>query len=75
MKGRDLKKISIPCQKRLSTDLTLLEKIFLVQIDSLDNDQNCYFLFGILKSQFILIVNSLEHENFIRICLIGGANE
>ena len=75
MKGRDLKKISIPRQTWLSPGLTPLEKIFLVQIDSLDNDQNCYALFGILKSRFILMINSLELEHFIRICLIGGANE
>jgi hypothetical protein len=40
--SRDFKGIWIPKEVWLSKDLTLQEKVFLVEIDSLDNEHGCY---------------------------------
>jgi len=74
---RDFKGIWIPREIWLASELTLLEKIFLVEIDSLDNDQNCYAsnayfaeFFGISKGRCTQIIKSLEAKGFIQIQLI-----
>jgi len=78
---RDFKGIWIPREIWLASDLTLLEKIFLVEIDSLDNDQNCYAsnayfadFFGISKGRCTQIIKSLEAKGFIQIQLIRDKN-
>jgi len=77
MQERDFKGIWIPREIWLASELTLLEKIFLVEIDSLDNDQNCYAsnayfaeFFGISKGRCTQIIKSLEAKGFIQIQLI-----
>jgi|TARA_R110000744_G_scaffold5909_1_gene20852 hypothetical protein len=79
---RDFKGIWIPREVWLSTDLTLIEKLFLVEIDSLDNDQNCYAsnayfadFFGISKGRCTQIIKSLEAKGFIQIQLIRRGKE
>jgi len=74
---RDFKGIWIPREIWLASELTLLEKIFLVEIDSLDNDQNCYAsnayfaeFFNISKGRCTQIIKSLEAKGFIQIQLI-----
>lgn len=54
--------------------LTLMEKVFLVEIDSLDNEQGCfasnaYFsgFFGLSKSRCTEIIKSLESKKMIQI--------
>ncbi len=81
MQERDFKGIWIPREIWLASDLTLLEKIFLVEIDSLDNDQNCYAsnayfadFFGISKGRCTQIIKSLEAKGFIQIQLIRDKN-
>ena len=81
MQERDFKGIWIPREIWLTSELTLLEKIFLVEIDSLDNDQNCYAsnayfadFFGISKGRCTQIIKSLEAKGFIQIQLIRDKN-
>ena len=81
MQERDFKGIWIPREIWLASELTLLEKIFLVEIDSLDNDQNCYAsnayfaeFFGISKGRCTQIIKSLEAKKFIQIQLIRDKN-
>ena len=81
MQQRDFKGIWIPCEIWLASELTLLEKIFLVEIDSLDNEQNCYAsnayfadFFGISKGRCTQIIKSLEAKGFIQIQLIRDKN-
>ena len=72
--NRDFKGIWIPAEIWLSKDLTVMEKLFLVEIDSLDNNASCfasnaYFseFFGISKGRCTQIIKSLEEKNFIKI--------
>ena len=81
MQERDFKGIWIPREIWLASELTLLEKIFLVEIDSLDNDQNCYAsnayfaeFFGISKGRCTQVIKSLEAKGFIQIQLIRDKN-
>ena len=81
MQERDFKGIWIPREIWLASELTLLEKIFLVEIDSLDNEQNCYAsnayfaeFFGISKGRCTQIIKSLEAKKFIQIQLIRDKN-
>ena len=81
MQERDFKGIWIPREIWLASELTLLEKIFLVEIDSLDNEQNCYAsnayfaeFFGISKGRCTQIIKSLEAKGFIQIQLIRDKN-
>lgn len=74
---RDFKGIWIPKQVWLSKELTMMEKIFLVEIDSLDNEEGCfasnaYFaeFFGITKGRCTQIIKSLEKKNILTIDLI-----
>lgn len=72
MTERDFKGIWIPKEIWLSKDLTMKEKIFLIEIDSLDNEFGCfasntYFseFFGISKSRCSQVIKSLEEKGFI----------
>jgi len=71
---RDFKGIWIPAQIWLNKDLNLIEKCFLVEIDSLDNSDGCfasngYFaeFFGISKSRCSQIIKSIESKKLISI--------
>jgi hypothetical protein len=73
---RAFKGIWIPKEIWLDKELTVLEKIFLVEIDSLDNKDGCwasnkYFseFFGVTKGRCTQIIKSLETKKFITITL------
>ena len=71
---RAFKGIWIPKEIWLSKDLTLQEKVFIVEIDSLDNDNGCfasnnYFadFFGITASRASQIITSLKQKGFLNV--------
>lgn len=71
---RDFKWVWISREIWLSTELTLQEKVFFVEIDSLDNENGCYAnneyfakFFGLSKSRVSEVINSLEKKWFIKI--------
>tara|TARA_R100000750_G_scaffold62440_1_gene56195 strand:- start:757 stop:1497 length:741 start_codon:yes stop_codon:yes gene_type:complete len=70
--NRDFKGIWIPKEIWLNEKLTIQEKIFLVEIDSLDNESGCfagnaYFseFFGISKTRVSLVIKSLIEKGFV----------
>tara|TARA_R110002049_G_scaffold309180_1_gene518103 strand:- start:4952 stop:5662 length:711 start_codon:yes stop_codon:yes gene_type:complete len=70
--SRDFKGIWIPKEIWLSKDLTLQEKVFLVEISSLDNSKGCYAnnkyfsdFFGISKTRVSLVIKSLVDKKYI----------
>ena len=74
---KDFKGIWIPAKVWLAEDLKLIEKIFLVQINHLDNEQGCfatnkYFsdFFGVSKSRCTQIIKELSIKKYISISLI-----
>ena len=74
MKERDFKGIWIPKEIWLNKDLKLIEKIFLVEIDSLDNEVGCfasnkYFaeFFNISKGRCSQIISKLQEKGLILI--------
>ena len=74
---RDFKGIWIPKEIWLSKDLTLQEKVFLVEIDSLDNKEGCYAsnqyfseFFGLSTTRVSLIIKSLVDKGYITSTLI-----
>lgn len=76
MKERDFKGIWIPKEIWLNKELKLIEKIFLVEIDSLDNENGCwasnkYFaeFFGITKGRCSQIINGLNEKGLVTITL------
>ena len=70
---RDFKGIWIPKEVWLNKDLKIIEKLFLVEIESLDNDgcwaSNKYFadFFNISKGRCSQVISSLEKKNLISI--------
>lgn len=73
---RDFKGIWIPAEIWLSRDLSVMEKLFLLEIDSLDNDQGCFAsnahfadFFDISKGRCSQIIKSLEAKKLIKISL------
>lgn len=71
---RDFKGIWIPREVWLSKELTMQEKLFLVEIDSLNNEKGCYAgndyfadFFDLSKSRCSEIIKSLEKKGFIEI--------
>lgn len=74
MANRDFKGIWIPKEVWLNEDLSVIEKLFLVEIDSLDNDNGCYAsnkyfaeFFNISKGRCTQVIKSLERKGLIRI--------
>ena len=70
--NRAFKGVWIPKEIWLSKDLTLQEKVFLVEIDSLDNEEGCfasngYFadFFQLSKSRVSQIISNLEKKELI----------
>ena len=71
---RAFKGIWIPKEVWLSKDLSLQEKVFLVEIDSLDNENGCfasnkYFaeFFDLSKGRCSQVINNLEEKGYIKI--------
>lgn len=70
--SRDFKGIWIPKEIWLASDLTLQEKVFLVEIHSLDNEDGCYAnnryfadFFGISITRVSEVINSLVEKGLI----------
>jgi len=79
---RSFKGVWIPKEIWLNKDLTLIEKIFLVEIDSLDNDNGCfasnkYFsdFFGVSKGRCTQIIKSLEAKKYVKIRIERQGNQ
>lgn len=69
---RDFKGIWIPKEIWLSNNLTLQEKVFLTEIDSLDNEDGCFAsngylaeFFGLSKTRVSLVIKSLIDKEYI----------
>ena len=69
---RAFKGIWIPKEIWLSNDLTMQEKIMLVEIDSLDNEEGCFAtnkyladFFGISKTRVSIILNNLIEKGYL----------
>ena len=74
--NRDFKGVWIPKEIWLNKDLTVMEKLFLVEIDSLDNDKGCFAsnahfaeFFDITKGRCTQIIKSLEKKGLVTIKL------
>lgn len=66
----------------MSKELTLQEKVFLVEIDSLDNDDCCYAsnkhfaeFFGLSLGRVSQVINSLQKKGYIEIEYIKNGKE
>lgn len=77
MNNREFKGIWIPKEIWLSEKLTIQEKLFYVEIDSLDNQKGCfasngYFsdFFGISKTRVSLVIKSLIEKGFVKSTII-----
>ena len=71
---RDFKGVWIPKEIWLNRDLSIMEKLFLVEIDSLDNEQGCFAsnkhfsdFFDISKGRCTQIIKSLEEKGLVSI--------
>ena len=71
---RDFKGIWIPKEVWLNKSLKLIEKLFLVEIDSLDNEYGCYAsnkyfseFFGITKGRCSQVITKLNEKGLINI--------
>ncbi len=80
--NRDFKGIWIPKEIWLNKDLKIMEKLFLVEIDSLDNSDGCYAsnkyfadFFGITKGRCSQVISSLSEKNIVTIELIRQGQE
>ena len=76
MEKRDFKGVWIPKQIWLDTDLTWMEKLLLVEIESLDNENGCfasnkYFaeFFQVSKPRITQIIKSLEKKGRLKVYL------
>ncbi len=74
MENRGFKGIWIPAEIWLNKDLTVMEKLFLVEIDSLDNESGCFAsnahfsaMFDVSKGRCTQIIKSLEEKGLISI--------
>jgi hypothetical protein len=74
---RDFKGIWIPKIIWLNKDMSIMEKLFLVEIDSLDNENGCFAsnahfseMFDVSKGRCTQIIKSLESKGFVKIQLI-----
>lgn len=73
-KGRRFEGIWIPRDIWLCNDLNIMEKVFLVEIRSLDNEDGCYAnnqyfseFFGVGKTRCSQIINSLKEKDLLQI--------
>ncbi|MGX7099456.1 conserved phage C-terminal domain-containing protein [Globicatella sanguinis] len=79
---RKFQGIWIPKEVWLSEELNIMEKLFLVEIDSLDNEEGCYAsnkyfseFFDISKGRCSQIINSLKDKGLIEIAYIREGKE
>ncbi len=81
-KGRRFEGIWIPRDVWLCNDLSIMEKVFLVEIQSLDNEEGCYAnnqyfsdFFGVGKTRCSQIINSLKEKELIKIELVKNGKQ
>lgn len=74
--NRDFKGVWIPKNIWINTELSWIEKLFLVEIDSLDNDSHCYAsnsyfadFFQLSKARCTQVIKSLEGKGYLTIFL------
>ena len=74
---RDFKGVWIPKEIWLNKEMSVMEKLFLVEIDSLDNKEGCYAsnahfseMFDLTKGRCTQIIKSLESKLMVNIELI-----
>lgn len=79
--SRDFKGIWVPKEIWLNKNLTLQEKVFLCEIDSLDNEDGCYAsnlyfskFFGLTKARCSQIINNLQEKGLIDITYTYKSN-
>ena len=79
---RDFKGVWIPKEIWMNKDLTIMQKLFLVEINSLDNDSGCFAgnahfvdMFGLSKQRCSQIINSLAEKEYINITLIYNGKQ
>lgn|SRR5699024_6974190 len=79
---RAFKGVWIPREVWLSKELSLQEKVFLVEIDSLDNENGCYAsnghfaeFFGLSKNRCSEVIKSLEKKGYVSIQYIRGEGQ
>lgn len=75
-KERNFKGVWIHKKVWLNTELSWMEKLFLVEIDSLDNEEHCYAsnayfseFFQVSKPRCSQIIKSLESKDYLKIIL------
>ena len=79
---RDFKGVWIPKEIWINKDLTIMQKLFLVEINSLDNDSGCFAgnahfvdMFELSKQRCSQIINSLAEKEYINIKLIYNGKQ
>ena len=79
---RDFKGVWIPKEIWMNKDLTIMQKLFLVEINSLDNDSGCFAgnahfvdMFELSKQRCSQIINSLAEKEYINIKLIYNGKQ
>ena len=79
---RDFKGVWIPKEIWINKDLTIMQKLFLVEINSLDNDSGCFAgnahfvdMFELSKQRCSQIINSLAEKEYIDITLIYNGKQ
>lgn len=79
---RDFKGVWIPKEIWINKDLTIMQKLFLVEINSLDNDSGCFAgnahfvdMFELSKQRCSQIINSLAEKEYINITLIYNGKQ
>ena len=80
--NRDFKGVWIPKEVWLNPELKIMEKLFLVEIDSLDGAQGCFAsnahfaeFFDISKGRCTQIIKSLEAKGIIKIQLTRNGKQ
>jgi len=80
--NRDFKGVWVPREVWLDEKLSWMEKLFLVEIDSLDNENGCfasnkYFgeFFGLSNSRVSEIISSLQYKGYITSFLLMEGKE
>ena len=82
MDNRGFKGIWIPRDVWLSEDLTMMEKVLLAEIDSLDNERGCYAsnayfadFFGVSKRWITEKISELRDKGYISLVMIPDLND
>jgi hypothetical protein len=80
--NRDFKGVWIPKETWLNIDLSIIEKVLLVEIDSLDNSERGCFASNEYLSKFVQlsesrvahIISDLRKRNYLRVVFTDGRN-